>query len=163
MSKLTIAAGAFALVGFTGKVHEQVPNDSAFSLVRPIYEALTASTPAEVRARLEAITSPDWENCSENDSCETREATITRWTARITLVPDFRFEVREVLAVGNKVVVRSEASGTPRGPFLGLEPKGRSFKIMTIDVHDVEAGKVVRTHHIEDWARAIRQLRGDIQ
>jgi hypothetical protein len=30
---------------------------------------------------------------------------------------------------------------------------------MSIDVHTVEGGRIVRTYHVEDWAGAIRQLR----
>lgn len=31
---------------------------------------------------------------------------------------------------------------------------------MTVDIHTVEDGKRVRADHVEDWASAIRQLRG---
>jgi predicted ester cyclase len=164
MSKLTIAAGALAALGsFESQASRHLPRDAdhAVSLVRPIYEALTASSQNEIRSRLEAATSPDWENCGTNDGCETREATITRWTGRISRVPDFRFEIREILVSGNRIIVRSEASGTPSGPFLGVDPQGRSFKIMTLDIHEIQNEKVVRTYHVEDWARAVRQLLGD--
>jgi hypothetical protein len=29
---------------------------------------------------------------------------------------------------------------------------------MSIDIHTIEAGKIVRSYHIEDWAGAMRQL-----
>jgi hypothetical protein len=32
---------------------------------------------------------------------------------------------------------------------------------MTLDLHDVAGGKVIRTHHAEDLAFAVRQLGGD--
>jgi hypothetical protein len=35
-----------------------------------------------------------------------------------------------------------------------------NFKIMAIDVHTVEDGKIKRTYHVEDWAGAMRQLSG---
>ena len=31
---------------------------------------------------------------------------------------------------------------------------------MSIDIHTVENGKIVTSYHIEDWAGAIRQLKG---
>ncbi len=37
-------------------------------------------------------------------------------------------------------------------------PSGKNFRIMTIDIHTVQNGKLVAAHHIEDWAGAIRQL-----
>ncbi len=164
MDKLTIAAGALAVLtssGIHGTGTQLVDPKDALTIVRPLYEALTAESPDKVRSRLEAATSTDWQNCSDNQTCETREATIARWSARIVRVPDFRFEIREVLVSGNRIIVRSEATGAPAGPFMGADPQGRSFRIMTLDIHEIDGGKVVRTHHVEDWARASRQLRGE--
>lgn len=31
---------------------------------------------------------------------------------------------------------------------------------MTIDIHEVQDDKIIRTYHIEDWASALRQLAG---
>ncbi|WP_082480079.1 ester cyclase [Rhizobium sp. Leaf384] len=61
---------------------------------------------------------------------------------------------------GNRIVVRSEAQGTPTGAFLGVAESDHAFRIMTIDIHDVQDGRVSRTYHVEDWSRAARQLRG---
>ena len=74
------------------------------------------------------------------------------------LIPDLTWDVKEVLVAGDRVIVRSEASGTPQGPFFGVPLGGKSFQIMTIDVHTVSDGKLVTAHHVEDWAGAIRQL-----
>ena len=54
--------------------------------------------------------------------------------------------------------VRSEASGTPAGALFGVQPRGKSFKVMAIDIHSFKGGKAVSTHHVQDWARALRQL-----
>lgn len=161
MSKLTIAAGALAALSSSGLADPSYDADQAVALVRPIYEALTASSAEEIRSLLETGTSRDWQNCASNDGCETREATITRWTARISRVADFHFDIREILVSGNKIIVRSEAAGAPSGPFMGVDPQGRSFKVMTLDIHEIANGKVVRTFHVEDWGLATRQLRGD--
>ena len=53
-----------------------------------------------------------------------------------------------------------EGSGTPSGTFLGIPGSGKHFKIMTIDVHTVEDGKIKRAYHVEDWAGVMRQLSG---
>lgn len=50
------------------------------------------------------------------------------------------------------------ASGSPKGSFMGLDLDGsKSFKIDTIDIHEIESGKIVRVHHLDDWATAIQQ------
>ena len=61
---------------------------------------------------------------------------------------------------GDTFVVRSRATGTPVAPFFGVDGQGRSFDIMTIDIHELEDGKIVRTYHVEDWAGALQQLAG---
>ena len=61
---------------------------------------------------------------------------------------------------GNTVIVRSRAAGTLVGPFFGVDGQGRSFDIMTIDIHTVEDGKIPRSYHVEDWAGALQQLSG---
>jgi steroid delta-isomerase-like uncharacterized protein len=76
------------------------------------------------------------------------------------LIPDLKWEIQEVINEGNKFVVRSIASGTPKGDFMGLPTDGtKSFKIMTIDVHTVENGQLKSVHHFEDWGTAMKQLK----
>jgi len=55
-------------------------------------------------------------------------------------------------------VVRGEATGTPVAQFMGVPPQGKRFTAMTIDIHEVRGGKIVRTHHVEDWTSAVHQL-----
>jgi hypothetical protein len=31
---------------------------------------------------------------------------------------------------------------------------------MAIDIHTIEDGKIVMSHHLEDWAGALQQLKG---
>jgi len=159
MSDILQTAGlAIALAAPSPATQQSLSVDRAIEIVRPIYNALTAASPADVRVHVEAGTTKDWQNCGSTDACDDREATIARWSARIARVPDFRFEIRDVVTMGNRIVVRSEAQGTPVGEFLGVTQSGRAFRIMTIDVHEVQDGRGSRTYHVEDWARAAQQL-----
>jgi hypothetical protein len=54
--------------------------------------------------------------------------------------------------------VRGEAPGTPVTPLYDVQPTGKGFKIMSIDIHTIEGGKIVRHYHIEDWTGAMRQV-----
>ena len=47
-----------------------------------------------------------------------------------------------------------------RCPLFGVNGKGKSFEIMSIDIHTIKDKKIVKTYHIEDWAGALRQLKG---
>lgn len=77
------------------------------------------------------------------------------------LIPDLKWDPQEIIQHDDKVVVRSIASGSPQGDFMGLPTDGsRSFSIMTIDIHQVRDGQIVKVHHLEDWTTAIKQLKG---
>jgi len=82
------------------------------------------------------------------------------------VVPNMRFDTLHVLSVeksdGSAVYVHiGRATGTPTGPFFGVDPPtGRSFDIMAMDVHHVVDGKIKETWHVEEWASAVQQLTG---
>lgn len=73
-------------------------------------------------------------------------------------IPDLTWKPQEILKDGDRYIVRSVATGTPKGKFFGKVPNGKSFEIMSIDIHQVKNGKIVRSYHVEDWARALRQV-----
>jgi predicted ester cyclase len=87
-----------------------------------------------------------------------RDEVIGGIAQRLKSVPDLKWEIRDVQVSGNQVTVRGEATGTPAGEFMGALHSGKSFKVMSIDVHTLEGGKMVRSYHIEDWIGAVRQL-----
>lgn len=70
-----------------------------------------------------------------------------------------KHEIKEIIVAGDKGIVRGELSGTPAGDFFGMPHTGKSFKIMALDIQTIRNGKIARTHHLEDWAAAINQLR----
>ena len=74
-------------------------------------------------------------------------------------LPDLKWEPQEILRDGNRYIVRSIATGTPAKPFFGVPPNGKGFEIMSIDIHTVENGRIVQSYHIEEWHKALRQLK----
>ncbi|MCB9329152.1 MAG: ester cyclase [Lewinellaceae bacterium] len=111
-------------------------------------------------ATFEQTTKASWKNCSANgESYQTREELIAALEHGLhKLIPDLKWEILEIIPSGDKVVVRGQGSGTPIGPFMGVPASGKSFKIMSIDIHTLEDGKITYTHHLEDWAMAMGQL-----
>jgi steroid delta-isomerase-like uncharacterized protein len=76
------------------------------------------------------------------------------------LIPNLKWDIQEILQDGNKVIVRSVATGSPKGDFFGLPLNGsKPFRIFTIDIHTVENGRITEVYHIEDWAAAMKQLK----
>ena len=107
-----------------------------------------------------AILADNWASIGDYSGKSKDRATFVKQVAGfMKLMPDMTWKVEEILQSGNRVVVRGRAKGTPTGPFFGVEPSGKTFEIMSIDVHTVEGGRIVRTYHVEDWAGALAQLR----
>ncbi|MBR8077699.1 MULTISPECIES: ester cyclase [Burkholderia cepacia complex] len=154
-------AGLSLLLSPDARADSALTQAQASAFIAPFYEALTASSAEAVSERLRSVTTSAWASCATNDVCEPRDAVIARWSRRIAVVPDLRWDLKEVLVAGDRIIVRGEGTGTPSGAFLGAPHSGRSFRVLAIDIHVVEGGKVVRTHHVEDWAGAARQLRGE--
>jgi predicted ester cyclase len=131
------------------------------SVLIPFYrEALTVKTGGNPTPVLQRVLSDRFRsiNGSETKDKATLMAQVEGFWK---LIPDLKWEPQEKLEQDNKAVVRSVATGSPRGSFMGLTLDGsRSFRIDTIDIHTVEDGQILEVHHLEDWATALRQLRG---
>jgi predicted ester cyclase len=133
--------------------------EQARVVVAPFYESLNQPASKDVRALIEGAASAEWRSFAGETASKGREEFIAQVIGFGKAIPDLRWDIKEVFADGDRVIVRSEASGTPAGDFMGVPHTGKRFAIMTLDVHTVAGGKLLRAHHVEDWAGAIRQLR----
>jgi predicted ester cyclase len=132
----------------------------ARAAVAQFYEALNAAPGKDAAALVLRATADGWQSCGGNDDRKPREDVAKAIAGFGQRVPNLKWEIKEVIVRGNQVVVRSEGSGAPSGDFMGVPHGGKSFKIVAIDIHSVENGKVVgKTYHVENWMGATRQLR----
>lgn len=72
------------------------------------------------------------------------------------LAPNFTID--DVVAEGDRVVVRWTNNGTHVGSFLGIPPTGRSFRIAGIDIHRMENGRLAEHWHVVDQLTMLQQL-----
>ncbi|MEO7330913.1 MAG: ester cyclase [Minicystis sp.] len=133
-------------------------HETARSIVAPFYDALNRPAEKDVAALVEGAAIADWRSFSGEGVSKSREEFIQQVKGFGKLIPYLAWNIKEVIADGDKVVVRSEASGTPAGELFGVPHGGKSFRIMTIDIHTVRDGKLATAHHVEDWAGVVRQL-----
>ena len=148
-----IAAAALLALASTGATAD----DEA--VVRAFYEKLLSEPgAADIAERAAAVVAEDWESTPTPLGGPGRAGLVETLGAFAGLIPDLDWEPQEIIAAGNRYTVRSVARGTPAGPFLGIEPSGKGFEIMTIDIHTVEDGLITRSWHVEDWATAMGQL-----
>jgi len=158
VTRTLVACAALAALVLATPASAQGGADTVPASVALFYDALNAAPGKDVSGLLMRATAPEWVSCGGNDVCGSREQVIAAIAGRHGAVPDLRWEIKEVLVSGQRVVVRGEASGTPAGDFLGVPHGGKSFKLMSIDVHTIEAGRIARSYHVEDWIGAVRQL-----
>lgn len=160
-SKLTqvIASASLAAALLPTKASAQsLAPEQARKQIAPFYDMLNQPATKDLKALSEQALSPDWKSYSGESEFKGREAFVAQVTGFGKLIPDLKWDIKDVLVDGNRIIVRSEASGTPAGPFFGVPVGGKSFKIMTIDIHTIKDGKAIAAHHVEDWASALRQL-----
>lgn len=61
--------------------------------------------------------------------------------------PDLRMTIEDLIAEGDKVVVRWTARGTHQGELMGIPPSGNRVEVTGISVDRIEGGKFV-----EGWS-----------
>ena len=131
------------------------------AVVQTFYDFLSNPASDKHAAAVKAATSENWESIGDySGKNKPRGKFLAQVGGFGKLIPDLNWAVEEMIQEGNRIVVRGRATGTPKGPLFGVDGKGKSFDILTIDIHTVEGGKIVRTYHVEDWAGALRQLSG---
>lgn len=127
--------------------------------VQVFYNFLSNPASKEHAEAFQAVISDDWKSIGDySGKAKSGAELIGQLGGFGKLIPDLNWAVEEMIQSDNRVIVRGRATGTPAGPLFGVDGKGKSFEIMSIDIHTLEDGKIVRTHHVEDWAGALRQL-----
>ena len=163
MKRLTIFV---ALAAFTGNLYtvsaaQPLTEKQARTVIAPWYSLFNVATRGDVRTIQEQVLTPDYESRSGYlpNECWGREASIKVVGNFANSIPDLKFDIKEVLVAGDRVIVRGEVTGTPAGELFGVPHTGKSFKIMAIDIQTVRDGKIAKTFHMENWLSALGQLR----
>ena len=133
------------------------------ALVRRFYDlALTAdreADSAQAAQVMDELLADDFESINVAET-KGKAVLIKQVQGFWKLIPDLKWEPQEILCDGDKVIVRSIATGSPNGAFMGLSLDGtKSFRMMTIDIHTVENGRIRRSHHLEEWTTVMKQLK----
>jgi predicted ester cyclase len=155
---LTAALAVATLCGSSAWA-QSMTVEQARKQVAPFYEMLNQPATKDIKAFSEQALAPDWKSYSSETEFKGRDGFVAQVGGFGKLIPDLKWDIKDVMVDGNRIIVRSEASGTPVGPFFGVPPSGKSFKIMTIDIHTIKDGKAITAHHVEDWASALGQLK----
>ena len=77
-----------------------------------------------------------------------REGVKVLTTILRSAFPDFKATIDDILAEGDKVVIRMTWSGTQKGEFMGIPATGRRMSIGVIDIIRIANGKAT-----EHWGQ----------
>lgn len=130
--------------------------------VQVFYAFLSNPGSEEQAAAVDAILADDWQSIGDySGKAKSGDQLIAQMAGFAKLIPDLNWNVEEMFQSGDRVIVRGRATGTPAGPFFGVDGQGKSFEIMSIDIHTIKDGKISTSYHVEDWAGALRQLKSN--
>jgi steroid delta-isomerase-like uncharacterized protein len=80
------------------------------------------------------------------------------FAALFTAFPDLGYKVEEVIAEGNRVVLRGKGHGTHKAAFMGMPATNKGVNIDEIHIVEVESGKITAHWAVIDRLTMLRQL-----
>jgi predicted ester cyclase len=82
------------------------------------------------------------------------------YSAIRSALPDARYAVDDMVAEGDRVVVRWRLLGTHEGDFRGIAPTGRAIVLEGIAIYRVEGGKLMERWVVSDLHGVLEEIRG---
>lgn len=132
--------------------------EEARKITAPLYDALNRPAEKDVAALLAEAALPDYRSHHTNEEYLTRDQLTEVFKGIGAAVPDLRWTVQDIKVLGDQIIVRGRATGTPTGEFWGAKPTGESFDTMAIDIFTVRNGKLANAYHVENWVGALQQI-----
>ena len=109
------------------------------AVVRRYYEVVLGDGNIEL---LEQIAVPEYEEHDPLPGQGTGREGLKQRVEMLRTAFQPRFTLEDVIAEGDKVVVRWTNNGTHVQEFMGMPPTGKSFSIAGIDIHRLSGGKM---------------------
>jgi steroid delta-isomerase-like uncharacterized protein len=80
------------------------------------------------------------------------------WSMFRAALPDLQGAIEDMIAEGDKVVVRGVVRGTHQGELMGIPPTGRQVTVTLIDINRIEGDKLVERWAEQDNLGMMQQL-----
>jgi steroid delta-isomerase-like uncharacterized protein len=89
----------------------------------------------------------------------TKAGTLQYFQMLVRAFPDFRMDVQDVIASGDKAVARLQVVGTHQGEFMGIPATGKSAAVNLIDITRFSDDGLAREHWgVVDQLALMQQL-----
>lgn len=73
-------------------------------------------------------------------------------------MPDVQWQAEEMIADGDKVMVRFTMTGTQTNPFMGMPARGKKVRVTAMNIYEFRNGKIIREHGLPDLFTMLMQL-----
>ena len=80
------------------------------------------------------------------------------WTMLIRGLPDLHLTIEDLIAEGDKVVMRATVTGTHQGEYMGLPPTGKSITYNEIFIWRFAGGRITEMWGVVDVFSQMKQL-----
>jgi predicted ester cyclase len=80
------------------------------------------------------------------------------WAILLHAFPDLQVTVEDVLAEGDKVVIRNTVTGTHQGEYMGLAPTGKSITYKEMFILRFANDRIAETWGVVDVLSQLKQL-----
>jgi len=87
-----------------------------------------------------------------------REQTIQDMVTYLSAFPDVNYTVDDILAEGDKVVIRCTVQATHKGTFMGIPATGKRIVVKAVEIDKIAGGKIVEAWGLDDSHHMMAQL-----
>ncbi len=134
-----------------------VPGLEEWLLQRPEVKNVEATEMEKLKIVMPAIFAPEYISHRPGGDMPF-EGFVQYQISRSKAFPDFSAKVEDIIAVGQKVVVRFIVRGTHLGMFRGIPATGKKIEMGGIGIERCAGGKIVESWHYSDTFGMMQQL-----
>ncbi|MEV5311432.1 ester cyclase [Streptomyces sp. NPDC052610] len=124
-----------------------------------LHDAMNSGDAEAVAKTIDEVVAPDLLFQAPVSMGATGAQALKRvWVVLLRAFPDLRVEVEDLIAEGDRVVVRNTVTGTHQGEYRGLPPTGASVRYDEIFVFRFTDGRIAEIWGVVDVLSQLRQL-----
>ena len=87
-----------------------------------------------------------------------REQTIKDTAKYLSAFPDLYYSIDDILAEGDKTVIRCTIKATHKGTFMGIPATGKQIVVKAVEIDKIVGGKIVEAWGSSDSLGMMTQL-----
>ena len=113
---------------------------------------------AKMRSLYDKYYAPDFIYHDVSTGDMNREQTIQDMVTYLSAFPDVNYSIDDILAEGDKTVIRCTVQATHKGTFMGIPATGKQIVVKGVEINKIKGGKIVETWDFLDSLGMMQQL-----